>query len=182
MLYLLLINFTHFACINSFYHHNNSKKQVLLVSIYILWNERTQSCLTLCDPMDCSPPGSSLYGILQARILEWVVIHFFTGSSQPREDQTWVSHIAGRFFTIWATREAPNIALGEIKCVWLSIWHGYAHLFSPYCPTDNWWYRDSCIHLRPWAFSDQQHIQNYLLPRCTRIFCTLYSFHIGFKT
>ena len=55
MLYLLLINFTHFACINSFYHHNNSKKQVLLVSIYILWNQRTQLCLTLCDPMDCSP-------------------------------------------------------------------------------------------------------------------------------
>ena len=84
-----------------------------------------QLCLTLCDPLDCSPPGSSVHGILQARILEWVVIHFSRGSSQPREDQTWVSHIAGRFFTIWATREATNIALGEIKCVWLSIWHEY---------------------------------------------------------
>ena len=108
MLYLLLINFTHFACINSFYHHNNSKKQVLLVSIYILWNERTQSCLTLCDPMDCSPPGSSLYGILQARILEWIAISSCRGSSQPR-DWTQVSHIAGRLFPNWTTRQATYI-------------------------------------------------------------------------
>ena len=44
-----------------------------------------QSCLTLCDPMDCSLPGSSVYGILQARILEWVAIFFFRASSQPRD-------------------------------------------------------------------------------------------------
>ena len=44
----------------------------------------SQSCLTLCNPMDCSPPGSSVHGILQARILEWVAIPFFRGSSQPR--------------------------------------------------------------------------------------------------
>ena len=60
---------------------------------------------TLCDPMDCSPPGSSLHGILQARILEWVAILFSRGSSPPR-DQSQVSRIAGRFFTIWARREA----------------------------------------------------------------------------
>ena len=65
----------------------------------------TPSCLTLCDPMDSSPPGSSAHGILQPRILEWVVIPFFRGSSWPR-DQTCISCIAGRFFTIWATREA----------------------------------------------------------------------------
>ena len=64
-----------------------------------------QSCLTLCDPMDCSPPGSSVFGILQARMLEWVAIPFFRGSSRPK-DWTWVSYIAGRFFTIWATGEA----------------------------------------------------------------------------
>ena len=46
-----------------------------------------QSCLTLCNPMDCSPPGSSVHGILQARILEWVAIPSSTGSSQLR-DQT----------------------------------------------------------------------------------------------
>ena len=64
----------------------------------------TQSCPTLCDPKDCNSPGSSVNGILQARILEWVVILFSKGSSQPR-DQTQISHIAGRFFTVWATRE-----------------------------------------------------------------------------
>ena len=57
-----------------------------------------QSCLTLCDPMDCSPPGSSVQGIFQARILEWVAFPFSRGSSQPR-DQTQVSCIVGGFFT-----------------------------------------------------------------------------------
>ena len=55
----------------------------------------TQLCLTLCNPKDCSPPGSSVRGILQARILEWVAISFFL-------NWTWVSYITGRFFTIWA--------------------------------------------------------------------------------
>ena len=67
----------------------------------------TQSCLTVYDPMDCSLPGSSVHGILQARILEWVVIPFSRRSSQPR-DWTWFSRIAGRFFTVWATREASR--------------------------------------------------------------------------
>ena len=53
--------------------------------------------------MDCSPPGSSVHGILQTRIPEWVAIPFPRGSSQPG-DQTLVSHIAGRFFTIWTPR------------------------------------------------------------------------------
>ena len=60
--------------------------------------------LWLCNAMDCSPPGSSVRGILQARILEWVAISFSRGSSRPR-DQTHVSWSAGRRFTIWATRE-----------------------------------------------------------------------------
>ena len=58
----------------------------------------TKLCLTLCDPVDCSPPGSSVHGILQTRILERVAISFSRGSSQPR-DQTRVSCTAGRFFT-----------------------------------------------------------------------------------
>ena len=45
----------------------------------------TQSCCTLCDPMDCSPPGSSVHGILQAKILEWVAISFSRASSPPRD-------------------------------------------------------------------------------------------------
>ena len=68
-------------------------------------SEVAQSCLSLCDPMDCSLPGSSIHGILQARVLEWVAISFSRGSSQPR-DRTWVSCIADRCFTVWATREA----------------------------------------------------------------------------
>ena len=56
--------------------------------------------------MDCILPGSSVGGILQARILEWVAIPFFRGSSQPR-DWTQVSCIAGRRFNLWASREAP---------------------------------------------------------------------------
>ena len=63
-----------------------------------------QSCPTLCDPMDCSPPGSSVHGIFQAWILEWVAVSFSRGSSWPR-DRTRVSRIVGRRFTIWATRE-----------------------------------------------------------------------------
>ena len=61
----------------------------------------SQSCLTLCDPMDCSPPGSPVHRILQARTLEWVAIPF----SWPR-DGTQVSCSTGRFFTVWAARKA----------------------------------------------------------------------------
>ena len=65
-----------------------------------------QSCPTLCDPMDCSLPGSLVHGILQARVLEWVAISFSRGSSWPG-DRTWVSCLPGRRFNLWATREAP---------------------------------------------------------------------------
>ena len=60
--------------------------------------------------MDCSPPGSSVQGIFQARILEWVATSFSRGSAQPR-DWTWVSCTAGRFFTDWTTREALSSEL-----------------------------------------------------------------------
>ena len=69
------------------------------------WVKIAQSCPTLCDPVDCSLPVSLVYGILQARVLEWVAISFSRGSSRPG-DQTRVSRIAGRRFTVWATREA----------------------------------------------------------------------------
>ena len=58
----------------------------------------SKPCLTLCNPIDCGQPGSSVYGIFQPRILEWVAIPFFRGSSWPR-DWTYVSSIAGGFFT-----------------------------------------------------------------------------------
>ena len=57
------------------------------------------SSVRLCDPMDCSPPASSVHGISQATVLEWVAISFSRGSSLPR-DHTQVSSSAGRFFTI----------------------------------------------------------------------------------
>ena len=79
----------------------------------------TQSSPTLCNPMDYSPPGSSAHGICQARILEWIATPFSRGSSQPR-DRTQVSHVAGGFFTTWATREAQEY------------WSGRPILY-PYC-------------------------------------------------
>ena len=76
-------------------------QQILLV---------VQLCPTHCDPTDCSPPGSSVHGILQARILMWVAIPSSRGSSQSR-DQTWVTCLIGRLFTIWATKEASDLIL-----------------------------------------------------------------------
>ena len=70
-------------------------------------SEVTQSCPTLCNPMDFSLPGFSVHGFLQARVLEWVTISFSGGSSRPR-DRTRVSCIGGRRFNLWATREAPG--------------------------------------------------------------------------
>ena len=80
-------------------------------------SEVAQSCPTLCDPVDCSLPGSSVHGILQARVLEWAAISFSRGSSQPR-DRTQVSRIAGRRFNLWATRESPKLSLAKLlsKC------------------------------------------------------------------
>ena len=62
-----------------------------------------QSCLTLCDPMDCSLSGSSVHGFLQAKILKWVAFPFSRASSWPG-DWTQVSHIYGRFFNLWVIR------------------------------------------------------------------------------
>ena len=84
-----------------------------------------RSCLTLCDPMDCSPPGSSVHGICQARILEWVPIPFSKGSSQPR-DQTRVFCIAGRFLTVWAIHPMWLAAISTL----------YPHPHPLPCPTE----------------------------------------------
>ena len=76
-------------------------KKIMLQSILLdpLLVLITQLYLTLCDPIDCSLPGSSAHGISQARILEWVAIPFSRESSQAR-DKTQVSCIASSFFTI----------------------------------------------------------------------------------
>ena len=69
---------------------------------------------TLFNPMDCSPPGSSVHRILQARILEQVALPFSKGSSWPK-DRTWVSCIADRSFTTWATGEAQKWIILHLK-------------------------------------------------------------------
>ena len=89
--------------------------------ICILVNEMCaklfQSCLTLCDSMDCSPPGSSVHGILQARILEWVAMPSSRGSSLPRDRTLSLMspERAGRFFTVSATWEVQMNWVGQRK-------------------------------------------------------------------
>ena len=89
----------------------------------------TKSCLTLCKPMDCSPPGSTVYEISQARILEWVAFSFSRTSSQPRD---WI-HVSRTdrqiFFYNWATREAlntsyftPNLSYKSSEQFWITTW------------------------------------------------------------
>ena len=72
-----------------------------------------QSCLTLCDPMNCSPPGSSVHGILQARILEWVTMPSSRDCPHPKIEPSSLTSPAwaGRFFTNSATREAHDISI-----------------------------------------------------------------------
>ena len=94
------------------YISNKSTKVKVLVA---------QLCPTLCDPMDCSPSDYSDHGIFQARILEWVAISFSRGSSRPR-DQTQVSCIVGRLFTVWATREAHMINGSPSKETFCKLW------------------------------------------------------------
>ena len=92
----------------------------------------SDSLQTCKVPMDCSPLGSSVHGILQARILEWVAIPFSKGSSWPRY-QTWASCITGRFFTVWVIREAcichsaylTSMQVHHEQCWarWITIWN-----------------------------------------------------------
>ena len=93
-------NWTRVSCIGGqiLYHwatRNSQFIQLVLVA---------QSCPTLCNPMDCSLPGSSVHGISQARILKWVAVPFSKGSSWYR-DWTRISCIADRFFTMWTIKE-----------------------------------------------------------------------------
>ena len=69
-------------------------------------SEVAQSCPTLCDPMDCSLPRSSVHGIFQARVLKWIAISFSRGSYR---DWISVSPVVGRHFTAWVTREVCSL-------------------------------------------------------------------------
>ena len=98
--YGMLLDVSCTSCIGSQILYHCATWEALKMKVLV-----TQSRPTLCDPRDCSPPDSSVHGILQARILEWVAIPLSKGSSCSR-DWTHVSCIASKFFTIWATREA----------------------------------------------------------------------------
>ena len=87
-------------------------------------SEVAQSCLTLCVPMDCSLPGSSVHGIFQAIVLEWIAISFSRGLSQPR-NWTWVSRIVDRCFTIWATRKVLEGLVGLHRIIHLQLLQRY---------------------------------------------------------
>ena len=114
-----------------------------------------------CDPMDCNLPGSSVYGILQARVPEWVAISFSRGSSWPRE-QTWVSHIARKMLYSLSHQGSPftalillNSSLRHNQCCCLVIfkeieikydWHILTCVyFLNTCAMTNW-----LIHLLPY--------------------------------
>ena len=103
-------------------------KVCLLLQVFLDFRELSyvsvwvaQSCQTLCDPMDCRQPGSSVHGILQARILECIATPFSRGSSRPR-DPTRLSSIAGRFFSVWATRPVLKPRQGRLHALFCIHW------------------------------------------------------------
>ena len=99
------------ACCSSWGHKEFNTTERLNwteLSIFNMCVLVAQLCPTLCNLMVCSPSGSSVHRILQARILEWIAISFSRGSSHPR-DRTQVSCTAGRFFTSWATASAAKL-------------------------------------------------------------------------
>ena len=76
-----------------------------------------------CSPTDCSPPGSSVHGISQARILEWVAISFSRDSSWPR-DGRWVSCMAGKFFTAEPPGKLGHCeTIAKVRCLYSWLWH-----------------------------------------------------------
>ena len=101
-------------CGPSWWISHVSLRRMCILLLLIYKSEVAQLCPTLCHPMDCSPPGSSVHGILQARVLEWVAISSSRGTFQPR-DRTQVSCVAGRRFTFWATREAPSVQFSSVQ-------------------------------------------------------------------
>ena len=130
-----------YGCIIFCYTHTHTHVCVCICA------KSFQSCPTICNPMDCSPPDSSIHGILQARILEWIAMPSSRESSQPR-DGTWVfkspAWVDG-FFTASATWEAYiYIYIGAIYIyiyIYILLYITYTHIFIlllPY-PFICWW-------------------------------------------
>ena len=121
----------------------------------------TQSCPTLCDPKDCSPPGSSVHGIVQARILEWFAIPFSRGSSWPR-DQTWVFYNAGIFLTTEPSLVAIILAIGNFSESW-----GIFRMLYELVPITFW---KMCNIFSLTFYIDFVHSQKTILPFNCNIF------------
>ena len=124
-----------------------------------------QLCLTLCDPMDCSLPGSSVHWILHAKIMEWVAMPSSRGFSSPR-NRTQVSCTAARFFTSWTPREVPMLwieADKSLRCYYVvflettqSIFMAFTLILQLAGPITYFWLSEACpSHSRlrdVWAF------------------------------
>ena len=117
-----------------------------------------QSSLTLHNPIGSSPSGSSVYGTSQARILEWVAIPFSRGSSQPK-DQIQVSCIAGKFFTIWATRE-PLIHNKIPICLQWRSWRKQHPILSVHITTVEHW-GGKMIHIKTYISKKETQLEKY---------------------
>ena len=126
----------------------------------------------VCDPLDCCPPGSSVHGISQARILEWVAIPFSRGSSQPRAG-THVSCIAGRFFTAVPPRKPCNntvmnlIFLTSLQLVrWTVVieskyWNCYYHHLDQML---TFW--TNSLFYNHWTYNEIHSLKQSALPGC----------------
>ena len=102
---LTFLNYLKDMCTNIHTHTHHFLLSFLIANVCVC----AQSCLTLCDSKDWSPPGSSVHGIFQAKILEWVAIPFSRGSFQPRDQifTSCISCIGRRILYHYATWEAP---------------------------------------------------------------------------
>ena len=95
-----------YACVHT---HTHTQTHTHTHTHMCVHAQSLQLCLNICDPMDCSPPGSSVHGILQTRILKWVAMLSSRGSSQPNDQMSLMSPaLAGRFFTTSTTWEAQH--------------------------------------------------------------------------
>ena len=120
-------------------------------------SDLAQSCLILCNAMDCSPPGSSVHGFFQARILEWVAIPFSRGSSWLR-DQTWISWIAGRL--TGSLSEPP----GKQKIRWEGVNLEEIFILCSFCPVLilHFLTRHTCYFLFGLSVRKRGRLYNYL--------------------
>ena len=131
-------------------------------------SEVAQLCPTLCNPMDCSLPGSSIHRIFQARVLEWGAISFSRRSSQL-SDWSWISRIVGRHHTVWATREVwinvyynmkNQIYFSQIKLI---LWPPMTSM-TYFCFTDYAKAFDCVDHNKLWKLFQRWEYQTTLPP------------------